>query len=132
MQPSHILIVDSDPTAAFVTQHGLQRLLKREAKIEIANSTSEARARCLHGQVDLLIIDPDSAIGTAAELVGELHSRRPDLPVMVLTAYDTPRLRSQMRALGVEHYLAKPVELQDLSDSVHLVIMHSGHAAPRV
>lgn len=132
MQPSHILIVDSDPTAAFVTQHGLQRLLKREAKIEIAGSANEARARCLHGQVDLLIIDPASTIGIAAELVGELHSRRPELPVMVLTAYDTPRLRNQMRALGVEHYLAKPVELQDLSESVRMVIAHGGHAAPLV
>lgn len=132
MLPTQILIVDSDPTAAFVTQHGLQRLLKREANIEIAASASEARARCLHEEIDLLIIDPASVIGAAAELVSELHSRRPDLPVMVLTAYDTPRLRSRMRALGVEHYLAKPVELQALSDSVRVVIAHGGQAAPRV
>ena len=132
MRPTQILIVDSDPTAAFVTQHGLQRLLKRAAKIEIAASAGEARARCLHEPIDLLIIDPASVIGTAAELVSELHSRRPDLPVLVLTAYDTPRLRNRMRALGVEHYLAKPVELQDLSDSVRVVIAHGGHAAPRV
>lgn len=132
MQPTQILIVDNDPTAAFVTQHGLQRLLKREAKIEIAASAGEARARCLHEHIDLLIIDPASVIGTAAELVGELHCHRPDLPVLVLTAYDTPRLRNRMRALGVEHYLAKPVELQHLSDSVRMVIAHGGHAAPRV
>lgn len=118
--------------AAFVTQHGLQRLLVPVAKVEIAASAGDARARCLHEPIDLLIIDPASTIGAGAELVGELHSRRPELPVLVLTAYDTPRLRSQMRALGVEYYLAKPVELQDLSESVRLVIAHHGHAAPRV
>ena len=68
MRPTQILIVDSDPTAAFVTQHGLQRLLKREAKIEIAASAGEARARCLHEPIDLLIIDPASVIGTAARI----------------------------------------------------------------
>jgi len=51
-----------------------------------------------------------------------LHADRPEVPVLVLTAYDTPRLRTQMRALGVQHYLAKPVDLQDLGKSVRSVV----------
>ncbi|MBK9941466.1 MAG: response regulator [Kouleothrix sp.] len=122
MQPPHILIVDNDPTAALVTQHGLQRLLTHDADVAIAASAEEARARCGHDQIDLLIIDPSFENSPASTLVKELYARRSAIPVLVLTAYDTPRLRSQMRALGVKHYLAKPVELGDLGESVRLVV----------
>lgn len=123
MQHPHILIVDSDPTAALVTQRGLQRLLDAsKAEVEVAPSPGAAWLRCLREQVDLLIIDPSPESGAASALVKALHVDRPDIPVMVLTAYDTPRLRAQMRTLGVQNYLAKPVDLHDLGQAVQLVV----------
>ncbi|MBK9714006.1 MAG: response regulator [Kouleothrix sp.] len=123
MQHPHILIVDNDPTAALVTQRGLQRLLDAsKAEVEIAPSPGAAWLRCLREQVDLLIIDPSPESGAASALVKALHVDRPDIPVMVLTAYDTPRLRAQMRTLGVQNYLAKPVDLHDLGQAVQLVV----------
>jgi DNA-binding NarL/FixJ family response regulator len=126
MPPSHILIVDSDPTVALVTQRGLERILASEATVEIAPSPADAWTRCLRGNVDLLIIDPNPENSPAATLVKSLHVTRPDLPVLVLTAYDTPRLRSQMRSLGVHHYLAKPVELHDLGQLVRTAVASPG------
>lgn len=116
-----ILILDSDPAAALVTQHGLQRL---QADSEVTNATSagDAWLRCLHQAVDLLIIDPNPANSASSALIKALRTDRPDTDVLVLTAYDTPRLRAQMRALGVEHYLAKPVELRELGHEVDLLM----------
>ncbi len=125
MPPSHILIVDSDPTVALVTQRGLQRILASEATIEIAPSPDDAWTQCLCGTVDLLIVDPSPESGPAATLVKSLYASHRDIPVLVLTAYDTPRLRTQMRSLGVRHYLAKPVELRDLGQSVRMVVSPS-------
>lgn len=122
MQPSHILIVDSDPAAAMVTQHGLQRLFAAGAEVEIAASPREAWARCRHEHIDLLIVDPSTESSSATTLVKDLHTDCPEIPVLVLTAYDTPRLRSQMRLLGVRHYFAKPVELRDLGESVRKAV----------
>lgn len=127
MPPSHILIVDSDPTVALVTQRGLQRILASDATIEIAPSPMDAWTHCLRGDVDLLIVDPNPESGAAATLVKTVHASRPDIAVLVLTAYDTPRLRSQMRSLGVRHYLAKPAELHDLGQLVRSV-MSAHHA----
>jgi two-component system OmpR family response regulator len=120
--PLHILIVDSDPTVALVTQRGLERILASDAVIDIAPSPTDARTRCLRGSVELLIVDPNPENSPAATLVKSLHASRPDIPVLVLTAYDTPRLRSQMRSLGVRHYLAKPVELHDLGQLVRAAV----------
>jgi CheY-like chemotaxis protein len=129
MPPAQILIVDSDPTVALVTQRGLQHMLASAATVEVAPSARDATTYCLRGDVDLLIIDPSPESGAAASLVSFLHANRPDLPILVLTAYDTPRLRKQMRALGVRHYLAKPVELYDLGRLVRIAI--ESHSAER-
>lgn len=122
MEHQHILIVDNDPAAALVTQRGLQRLLATPVDIEIAPSPGAAWLRCLREPVDLVIVDPDSVSGAASALVKALQADRPDIGVLVLTAYDTPRLRTQMRTLGVENYLAKPVDLTDLSQAVRMAM----------
>jgi two-component system, OmpR family, response regulator len=128
MSNTHILIVDGDPTAALVTQRGLQRLLDAGADVQIAPTPGAAWLRCLREQVDLVIIDPNPQSGSASALIKALHSDRPDVPVVVLTAYDTPRLRSQMRTLGVRSYLAKPVDIEDLGLAVKVVMGSEGPA----
>jgi len=97
-------------------------MLASEATIEIATSPADAWTQCQHGTVDLLIVDPNPESGPAAALVKSLYTSRRRIPVLVLTAYDTPRLRTQMRSLGVHHYLAKPVELRDLGQSVRIAV----------
>jgi len=46
--------------------------------------------------------------------VRAVRTFRPSIPVLVLTAYDTPGLRAKMRDLGVDKYVAKPIDLHDL------------------
>src|SRR6266496_2477128 len=121
MATTKILIFDSDPAAALVTQHGLQRL-QPGSEVTTASSAGDAWLSCLHQPVDLLIIDPSPTNSASSALIKALRADRPNTEVLVLTAYDTPRLRTQMRALGVEHYLAKPVDLQDLGKSVRSVV----------
>jgi CheY-like chemotaxis protein len=117
MASAKILIFDSDPAAALVTQHGLQRL-QPGTEVTTATSAGDAWLSCLHQAVDLLIIDPSPANSAASALIKALRADRPNTDVLVLTAYDTPRLRTQMRALGVAHYLAKPVDLRELGHEV--------------
>jgi len=121
MSTAKILIVDSDPAAALVTQHGLQRL-QPGTEVTTAISAGAAWLSCLHDSVDLLIIDPNPANSASSALIKALRADRPNTDVLVLTAYDTPRLRAQMRALGVSHYLAKPVDLRELGQQVGLLM----------
>jgi DNA-binding response OmpR family regulator len=121
MTTAKILIFDSDPAAALVTQHGLQRL-QPGTEVTTATSANDAWLSCLHNSIDLLIIDPNPANSASSALIKALRTDRPHTDVLVLTAYDTPRLRAQMRALGVAHYLAKPVDLRELGHEVGLLI----------
>jgi two-component system, OmpR family, response regulator len=121
MTTAKILILDNDPAAALVTQHGLQRL-QPGSEVTTASSAGEAWLSCLHQPVDLLIIDPNPANSSSSALIKAVRTDRPYTDVLVLTAYDTPRLRAQMRALGVAHYLAKPIDLRELERTVAMLI----------
>jgi two-component system OmpR family response regulator len=122
MSQRHILIVDNDPTAALVTQYGLQRLLRSEAEVTIAPSPGAAWLRCRRMGADLVIVDPNPQNQAALALIKALPAEQPSMPLLVLTAYDTPGLRKRMTALGVRHYLAKPVELTELERVVRAAL----------
>lgn len=115
----HIQIVDDDPSAAIITQRGLQALLGDAVHVSVASSPNEAWMTCARGGVDLLIVDPNPRSSLSLGLVRAVRNYRPELPILVLTAYDTPGLRSRMRALGVDLYVAKPVDLRELAPVVN-------------
>jgi two-component system, OmpR family, response regulator len=124
MPQPQILIVDSDPIVALVTQHGLQHMLGDATEVMIAPTPGAAWLRCRRGRIDLVIMDPDPQNQAAPALIKVLAAEQPWLPVLVLTAYDTPGLRLRMAALGIKHYLAKPAELVELGrivcEALHL------------
>jgi DNA-binding NarL/FixJ family response regulator len=118
----HILIVDHDPAAALITQHGLRAGLGVAATVDVAPSPGAAWVRCVRTDVDLLIVDPYSRNRASTVLIKALREARPDLPMVVLTAYDTLGMRREMLALGVGHYLAKPIELTALEQCVRSIL----------
>jgi len=122
----HMLIVDSDPTVALVTQRGLQRALGADVEVTVAPSAGAAWLRCMRANIALVIVDPSPQDRAAGALVKALRAERPDIPVLVLTAADTPRLRAEMRALGVQHYFAKPLTLREIEYGVRASLGMNG------
>ena len=80
MATAKILIFDSDPAAALVTKHGLQRL-QPGTEVTTATSAGDAWLSCLHQAVDLLIIDPSPANSASSALIKALRTDRPDTEV---------------------------------------------------
>ncbi|HJZ46516.1 MAG TPA: response regulator [Roseiflexaceae bacterium] len=125
----HMLIVDSDPIVALVTQRGLQLALGSDVEVTVAPSAGVAWLRCIREHIDLVIVDPSPPDRAAGALVKALRELCSDVVVLVLTAGDTPRLRVEMRALGVQHYFAKPLTLLELGHGVRAAL--GMDAAPR-
>lgn len=48
------------------------------------------------------------------QLLGEIKQRRPDLPVMMVTAYSDDERRQRVTALGAAQFLPKPVDFDAL------------------
>ncbi|PDW01845.1 response regulator transcription factor [Candidatus Viridilinea mediisalina] len=127
-----IYIVDEDPAAALITQRGLQTMLGERFSIMVASSPNAAWLACATGHVDLVIVDPNPHGNAAISLVRAVQAFRPMIPVLVLTAYDSPGLRMKMRGLGVTRYVAKPIELRELVPIVHTILQSERSMKPAV
>lgn len=113
-----IHIVDDDPVAALITQRGLQTLLSGRSNVIIDPNPNAAWMACANYGVDLLIVDPSPHVSGVTSLLRAVRTFRPSIPILILTAYDTPGLRAKIRNLGIERYVAKPVDLQELLPTV--------------
>lgn len=50
------------------------------------------------------------------ELLGEIKQHRPDLPVMMVTAYGDDERRRRARELGASEFITKPVDFDQLKE----------------
>lgn len=112
-----ILILDNDRSASLITQRGLERA--GATSVTTVTLPDAAWRHALAHGLDLIIIDPGPIEQAAIGLLRALKVRYPHLPIIVLTAYDTPRLRQAMRKLNVNAYLAKPTELPMVASAVN-------------
>jgi len=110
-----ILIVDDE--------EGMRRLLVRVLGKEgyqatAAESGAEA-LRCIAGEnFDLVIADIQMPGMNGLELLAELKSFDPALPVVVITAYGTVESAVQALRSGAYDYLTKPFEIDDIKLTV--------------
>ena len=58
------------------------------------------------------------------ELPARLRAQHKDIPVIFITAYDTPDTRAEARRAGAAGYFRKPVDDQALLDAIEWAIEH--------
>ena len=51
-------------------------------------------------------------------LLGEIKQRRPDLPVMMVTAYGDDELRRRASELGAFEFISRPVDFEQLKEQL--------------
>ena len=123
-----ILVVDDEPD---VTDLFRQRF-RREARngtyvMHFANSGEEALDKLAAGiepQLIVILSDINMPVMDGLELLREIKARRPDLPVMMVTAYGDNERRRLAGEDGAAEFITKPVDfdilktqLRDLSDA---------------
>jgi putative nucleotidyltransferase with HDIG domain len=110
-----IVVVDDEKPVLSL----LEKVLRREGyPVEPFDSPTEALKRISEGGVALLITDIRMPVMNGLELARRALEEDPDLAVLVLTgAADTDTAVESLR-LGIEDYLAKPVSVDALVESV--------------
>ena len=113
-----ILVVDDEPDVADLFRQRFRREARQGPYVmHFAASGAEALDR-LAGQIRPTLIAVLSDINMPGmdglELLGEIKQRRPDLPVMMVTAYGDDDRRRQARELGACDFITKPVDFDQL------------------
>lgn len=107
-----VLVVDDDPSIRLLCRVNLQ--LDGYVVAE-AGTLDEARAAIAERQPDLVILDVHVTGGDGRELLAELRSERPELPVALLTG---SAAREDLLRAGADALIPKPFTLEELRDTV--------------
>jgi CheY-like chemotaxis protein len=113
-----ILVVDDEPDVAEL----FRQRFRREARdgtyvMHFANSGEGALEQLTEGIEPTLIVilsDINMPGMDGLQLLGEIKQRRPDLPVMMVTAYGDDERRRRATDLGAFEFVTKPVDFEAL------------------
>ena len=110
-----VLVVDDEKNMRL----SLQTVLKDEGYAVRAVESAEDGINLLE-QEELFMVITDARLGgmTGYDFLKIIHASKPDLPVLMLTAYATPKLAVEAIQSGAIDYLAKPFEPEELLHAV--------------
>jgi CheY-like chemotaxis protein len=117
-----ILVVDDEPDVADL----FRQRFRREARqgvymLHFAASGEEALQLLAHGiepQLIVILSDINMPGMDGLSLLHEIKRRRPDLPVMMVTAYGDDDRRRMARDAGALQFLSKPVDFDFLKQQL--------------
>ena len=110
-----VLVVDDEKNMRL----SLKTVLSDEG-YEVRASESAEEALSLLGQEDFFMVITDARLGgmSGYELIGKVHVKWPDLPILMITAYATPKLAVEAIKAGAFDYLSKPFAPEELLHAV--------------
>ena len=112
----NILIVEDEPRIAAFVERGL----KAEGfSVQVATDGTTGYALACQDEVDLVILDLMLPGLTGEEVLRKLRAKRPDVPVIVLTAKDAVDDRVRNLNAGADDYVTKPFSFAELAARVH-------------
>lgn len=121
-----VLVVEDDPATRrlykFLLMNGGYCVV--EADDGIVALEQLAQHRC-----DLVITDMNMPRMDGMELVKSIRQDYPEMYVIMVTAFGTPDTEKQALRVGVNDYLAKPFEFDELERRVQLFFQQQSRAA---
>ena len=110
-----VLVVDDEKNMRI----SLQTLLG-DAGFQVRAVESAEDALKLLAEQEVFMVITDARLGgmSGYELLARLRSQKPDLPVLMITAYATPRLAVEAIQAGAMDYVAKPFAPEELLHAV--------------
>ncbi|WP_454616141.1 response regulator [Bradyrhizobium cenepequi] len=109
-----VLVVDDEPDVEALFRQQFRRDLRTQRFVmDFAGSASEALTRITDvGEHSLILIFSDINMPgmSGLEMLPEVRARRPDVPVIMITAYGDAATRNRALERGAEGLLTKPID----------------------
>ena len=113
---TRVLVADDHP----IVRSGLRTVLGAQPDLEVmaeAEDGAEAVKKGLAEDVDLAILDVAMPKLTGIQAAAELHKRRPELKLLMLSMYDSEQFLFEALKAGASGYVLKSDADQDLVDA---------------
>jgi DNA-binding NarL/FixJ family response regulator len=113
---TRILIADDFP----IVRSGLRKLLDAKPDLEVvaeAEDGHEAVEKALAEDVDLVILDVSMPRMTGIQAAAELHKRKPELRILMLSMHDSEQFLFEALKAGASGYVLKSGADTDIVDA---------------
>ena len=120
MNDIRILIVDDEP----VVRNGLVYAINQQPGMKVvgeAKSSSEAVEKATEYLPDIVIMDLELPDTSGAVAISQILENRPDVRVLVLSAYNDDELVFQTIAAGAMGYVLKGSSMEEIVESIRAV-----------
>jgi DNA-binding NarL/FixJ family response regulator len=118
MTPLKTRILLADDHA--MVRRGLRMVLDAEPDLHVAAETgdgAEAVARALHDDIDLAILDITMPRMTGLQAARELHRRRPELRILILSMHENEQYLYEALKAGASGYVVKKLADRELVEA---------------
>lgn len=121
-RPPTILLVDDDERLSTILQNYLE--LSRFI-VHAATTGEEALRICTEHLPDAILMDIRMPGIGGLETLRRLREAHAKIPTIVISYIDEEAVRAQAAQYGVQEYLLKPVNFEDLKALLHTVLLNS-------
>ena len=126
-KPAHILVAEDDKSVRLVVQ---QALARQGYTVQSSGTAAGLWKLIEAGRGDVLISDIGLPDGDALDLLPRIQEKRPDMPVIVMSARSTLLTAVKAQQTGVFEYLPKPFELRSLVEATGRAVGSIGQSRP--
>jgi DNA-binding response OmpR family regulator len=118
-----ILVIEDDPKVASFIQSGLEQ---ENCAVDVLPDGSHAAEQARAIDYDAVVLDLMLPGRSGFQVLREIRSRKPTLPVLVLTARDSVDDRVAGLDSGADDYMTKPFALAELSARLRALLRRGG------
>ena len=124
-----ILVAEDDaPFADFLRQ----RLVQEQFAVQLVSDGIEAQRMAANQAFDLVILDLNLPGTAGLDILRNIRSQKPDLPVMVVTGSSLVEERVRGLDAGADDYVAKPFVFAELAARIRAVLRRGNRPANAV
>ena len=120
---TRVLVVDDEE----ILRTLMESVLSLEGfAVDTSASAEDAMIRLARSEYDLVIADNSMPGMQGLDLLAEIRRTRPELPVVIMTAYGSIEVSMRAHELGAAGYLLKPFEdIHAIAEEVRRVVARS-------
>ena len=121
-----ILVAEDDaPLAEFLHQ----RLQQEQFSVQVVSTRTEAQRLAVDQPYDLVLLDLNLQGGDGLDVLRGIRSKKPDLPVIIVTGSSIVEECVRGLDAGADDYLAKPFAFAELAARIRAVLRRGNRPA---